>query len=211
MTNTTNTPHVSFDIAAAVKVAVTFKDVEGKVEKAKTALENAATRRATVVELFADTCRAAGFNSMAPLKAGGSHRAEFLDTLAVAYLNKSEHKAYASDMATSDRSSGKQVLTAKGKAKNKLTAFVSRLLKAAEPCLAETKEARDAKVKESAKKGANATKAKTLETYVTETLQNIVKRIGTDARKSEPTAMCHEAILKVIKAAQADAKKAFKA
>jgi hypothetical protein len=209
MTKTTTSPAIKFDIAAAVAIANTFKDTETSVGKAKTALDNATQRRTTAVAMFADTCRAAGFNSMAPLQPKGAYRVEFLDTLAASYLTAKEHKAYASDMATSDRSTGKQVLTAKGQAKNKLTAFVTRLLKAAEPFLSETLEEREAKAKEAAKKGANVNKSKDLETYVTETLQAILKRIGTDARKSEPTSLYHEAISAVIKAAQADAKLAL--
>jgi hypothetical protein len=207
--NKTPTPAMAFDIGAAVKVAQSFKDTETKVGKAKTALDNATARRNVVLVMFADTCRAAGFKTMAPLQAKGQHRVEFLGTLAPAYLTVKEAKAYASDMATSDRSSGKQVLTAKGQAKNKLTAFVTRLLKASEPFLNESQAERDVKAKEAAKTGANATKAKTLDVYTIETLQAILKRIGTDARKTDPSVTCHEAITDVIKAAMKNAKLAF--
>ena len=211
MTKSNNTPAPKFDMTRAVSIAQSFKDSETKVGKAKTALDNATERRTTAVALFADTCRAAGFKTMAPLQAKGAYRVEFLDQLAPAYLSAKEVKAYQSDMATSDRSSGKQVLSAKGQAKNKLTAFVTRLLKAAEPFLSETLEEREAKAKEAAKTGANATKAKALDTYTLETLQNILKRIGTDARKTDPTATCHEKITAIIKTAMKECEAAFKA
>jgi len=208
MTKATNTAR-SFDYAAAASIAQSYGDTEVKVDKAKTALDNATQRRTTAVVLFADTCRAAGFNSMDPLKAKGSHRAEFLDHLAASYLNKAEHKAYLSDMATSDRSSGKQVLSARGKANNKLTQFVTRLLKAAEPYLTETPQ--EIEAKKAAKKGANGNKIKPLDVYTIETLQAILKRIGTDARKTDPTATCHAKITSIIKATMKECEAAFKA
>ena len=227
MTNTTKTPTAkirkpratkratTFDIKLAVGVASDAMRANDRAETASKAFDNATKRRETLVKMFADVNRAAGFRNfdhLAPAykdRKEGKYRQEFLDTLAASYLEAAQLAVYKDfkgvNAVLMTREGKKQVTSPRGEVTKKITAFVARLIKSAEPYIAETVAQKKKREKEEAKiASGDAPKKvnKTLEQFSNEQVASILKRIINDAKQTEPSYDKHKEFQTYMKKVQ---------
>lgn len=188
-----------FDINALGAIIREYSTVDAKADKAAKTLETAKETRERVVIKFADTCRGFGWKNAKELRKGGAHHMELRSMCAACVLTKKELTAFNSDQAafTLAKDGKTRIYSAKHKATNKVRNFVNRLIASVEPYIDGTKDANADK----AERGANASKPKTLDVYLKDTLDAMQKRIETDKRKAEPTGKNHDALRKAVREA----------
>lgn len=154
--------------------------------------ESAAAAREKMVVKFADQIRGFGFLSCASFRPKGEFGTEFKDAVAAEFLTAAEFKAYGADMAAFKTVNGKRVYSAKHNAGVKVANFIKRLLDAAEPHV----DPKSDKADDTAKKGASRNKS--LSEAIETALDGLIKRIGVDARKAEPTGIGHAELKDII-------------
>jgi hypothetical protein len=236
MTNTTNTPAAkirkpraakratAFDVREAVQIAAQAMASDDKMEAASKTFENAKKRRETLVKMFADVNRAAGFRNFDHLlpeykdRKEGKYRQEFLDTLAASYLKPDQLAVYKdfegvnAVLATRDPATKKQITSPRGELVKMINQFVARLIKAAEPFIAETVAQKKKREKEEAKiASGDAPKKvnKTLEQFSNEQVASILKRIINDAKQTEPSYDKHKEFQTYMKKVQKEVQAFF--
>ena len=213
MTKTTNKPVIKFDIEGAVKVASEYAKTTDQADNAAKQFESAKAKRETLVRMFADVNRACGFRKFDHLQAAykdrkeGANRQEFLDALAASYLKPAELATYNDhsglNAVLASRDGKKQITSPRGEVTKKITAFVSRLLSAAEPFVSETVAAKKKRERAEAKPAIATKKTiRTLEQVTVDCIAAILKKIINDAKQTEPTATCHKELQTYMKGVQ---------
>ena len=184
-----------------------YAGADTKTERAKNALESAQQTRDRMVIKFADTVRGMGFTSCDAFrtsKAGkGEHHDAIMESIAACTLSKTELAAFNSDQAAfklGGKDGKTRVYSARHKASTKAKNMLKRLLDSAEPYVTGEKSPNA----EGTPKGAKANAKKDLDVYLTEQMAAMLKRVLNDAKAAEPTGKNHEAIRKILKAANAE-------
>lgn len=196
-----------FNIAPLAKIIGDFAGADKRHDDAAKKLETAKQTRERKVIEFADTVRGMGFTSCDAFrtsKAGkGEHHDALLETVAVAILTKAELAAFNSDQAAfklGGKDGKTRIYSAKHNASTKVKNMLKRLLDAADPYVTGEKVPDT----EGTPKGAKANGKKDLDVYLTEQMAAMLKRVLNDAKAPEPTGKNHEAIRKLLKAANAE-------